>query len=135
MVFQISLPVLASSAITLASSVVRKSLPSNSAAPRLTMPQQTTRVVSGGYSTIVFQISRPVSASTATVFSWSVTKTTPHLTRAWPSPPRLAEEALQGEIDATLTFWNFCADLESKGQRRAIAMDDVMKGLGAKGPV
>jgi NitT/TauT family transport system substrate-binding protein len=51
------------------------------------------------------------------------------------APPLLTEKALQGEIDATLTFWNFCADLESKGQRRAIAMDDVMKGLGAKGPV
>src|SRR5881394_4330507 len=50
-------------------------------------------------------------------------------------PPLLSEKALQGEIDATLTFWNFCADLESKGQKRAIAMDDVMKGLGAKGPV
>ncbi len=51
------------------------------------------------------------------------------------APPLLAEKALQGEIDATLTFWNFCADLESRGQKRAIAMDDVMKGLGAKGPV
>lgn len=51
------------------------------------------------------------------------------------APPLLTEKALQGEIDATLTFWNFCADLESKGQRRAIAMDAVMKGLGAKGPV
>jgi len=51
------------------------------------------------------------------------------------APPLLAEKALQGEIDATLTFWNFCADLESRGLKRAIAMDDVMKGLGAKGPV
>src|ERR1700681_4934988 len=51
------------------------------------------------------------------------------------APPLLSEKALQGEIDATLTFWNFCADLESKGQKRAIAMDDVIKGLGAKGPV
>src|SRR5258708_5429677 len=51
------------------------------------------------------------------------------------APPLLAEKALQGELDATLTFWNFCADLESKGQKRAIAMDDVMKGLAAKGPV
>ena len=51
------------------------------------------------------------------------------------APPLLSEKALQGEIDATLTFWNFCADLESKGHKRAIAMDDVMKGLGAKGPV
>ena len=32
------------------------------------------------------------------------------------APPLLTEKALQGEIDATLTFWNFCANLESKGQ-------------------
>ena len=51
------------------------------------------------------------------------------------APPLLSEKALQGEIDATLTFWNFCADLESKGFRRAIAMDAVMKALGAKGPI
>jgi NitT/TauT family transport system substrate-binding protein len=51
------------------------------------------------------------------------------------APPLLSEKALQGEIDATLTFWNFCADFESKGYRRAIAMDDVVKGLGARGPV
>src|SRR5882724_201445 len=50
------------------------------------------------------------------------------------APPLLSEKALQGETDATLTFWNFCADLESKGYRRAIEMDDVMKGLGAQGP-
>jgi NitT/TauT family transport system substrate-binding protein len=51
------------------------------------------------------------------------------------APPLLSEKAQQGEHDATLTFWNFCADLEGKGFRRAIAMDDVMKALGAKGPV
>jgi NitT/TauT family transport system substrate-binding protein len=51
------------------------------------------------------------------------------------APPLLSEKALQGETDATLTFWNFCADLESKGHKRAVAMDMVMKGLGAKGPV
>jgi NitT/TauT family transport system substrate-binding protein len=51
------------------------------------------------------------------------------------APPLLSEKALQGETDATLTFWNFCADLESKGHQRAIAMDQVMKSLGAKGPV
>jgi NitT/TauT family transport system substrate-binding protein len=51
------------------------------------------------------------------------------------APPLLSEKALQGEVDATLTFWNFCADLESKGYRRAIAMDDVVRGLGASGPV
>jgi len=51
------------------------------------------------------------------------------------APPLLSEKALQGETDATLTFWNFCADLESKGHKRAIAMDHVVKSLGAKGPV
>src|SRR5947208_431864 len=51
------------------------------------------------------------------------------------APPLLSEKALQGETDATLTFWNFCADLESKGHKRAIAMDHVIRGLGAKGAV
>jgi NitT/TauT family transport system substrate-binding protein len=57
------------------------------------------------------------------------------VTVVYGAPPLLSEKALQGEIDATLTFWNFCADLESKGYRRAIAMDDVMRGLGTRGPV
>ena len=56
-----SLPVLTSSATSFASSVLRKSLPSYIAAPRLMMPQQTTRGVSGGYSNLVFQICLPVS--------------------------------------------------------------------------
>jgi len=51
------------------------------------------------------------------------------------APPLLSEKALQGETDATLTFWNFCAELESKGFQRAVAMETVMRGLGAKGPV
>jgi NitT/TauT family transport system substrate-binding protein len=51
------------------------------------------------------------------------------------APPLLTEKALQGETDATLTFWNFCAELESKGFRRAVGMDQVMKSLGAKGPI
>jgi NitT/TauT family transport system substrate-binding protein len=51
------------------------------------------------------------------------------------APPLLTEKALQGENDATLTFWNFCAELEGKGFRRAVGVDQVMKGLGAKGPI
>jgi NitT/TauT family transport system substrate-binding protein len=51
------------------------------------------------------------------------------------APPLLSEKALQGETDATLTFWNFCADLEARGQKRAIQMDDVLRRLGANGPV
>jgi NitT/TauT family transport system substrate-binding protein len=51
------------------------------------------------------------------------------------APPLLSEKALQGETDATLTFWNFCAELEGKGFRRAVAIEQVMQALGAKGPV
>src|ERR1700685_225148 len=51
------------------------------------------------------------------------------------APPLLQQKALQGETDATLTFWNFCAELEATGMRRAVPMADVMKSLGASGPV
>jgi NitT/TauT family transport system substrate-binding protein len=51
------------------------------------------------------------------------------------APPLLSHKALQGETDATLTFWNFCADLESKGLKRSVEIADVMKQLGAKAPV
>src|SRR5262249_28865168 len=51
------------------------------------------------------------------------------------APPLLSEKARQGETDATLTFWNFCADLEAAGLRRAIDMNDVTQRLGASGPV
>jgi len=51
------------------------------------------------------------------------------------APPLLQQKALQGETDATLTFWNFCAELEANGMRPAVAMDDVVKSLGATGPV
>jgi NitT/TauT family transport system substrate-binding protein len=49
------------------------------------------------------------------------------------APPLLSQKALQGETDATLTYWNFCADLESRGFSRAIAMESVVRDLGAKG--
>jgi NitT/TauT family transport system substrate-binding protein len=51
------------------------------------------------------------------------------------APPLLSQKALQGETDATLTFWNFCADLEAAGQKRAIPIEDVLQRLGAEGPV
>lgn len=57
------------------------------------------------------------------------------VTLAFGAPPLLAEKALQGELDASLNFWNFCADLEAKGFKRILAMDDVEKALGAKGSV
>jgi NitT/TauT family transport system substrate-binding protein len=51
------------------------------------------------------------------------------------APPLLSEKALQRENDATLTFWNFCAELEGKGFKRGIDMEAVEKRLGATGPV
>ncbi|QXX75953.1 hypothetical protein MHY1_02787 [Methylovirgula sp. HY1] len=51
------------------------------------------------------------------------------------APSLLFEKALQGESDATLNFWNFCAALESHGFRRLIGMDAVEKSLGASAPV
>jgi len=54
---------------------------------------------------------------------------------AYGAPPLLTQKALQGETDATLTFWNFCAELEAKGMRRAVSMEDVLKRLGARGAV
>ncbi len=54
---------------------------------------------------------------------------------SYAAPPLLSAMLVQGKIDATLTFWNFCARLEGQAMRRAITMADVMKQLGAAGPV
>jgi NitT/TauT family transport system substrate-binding protein len=51
------------------------------------------------------------------------------------APPLLAQKTAQGELDATLQFWNYCVDLEQRGFRRVIEMAEVEKGLGASGPV
>jgi NitT/TauT family transport system substrate-binding protein len=51
------------------------------------------------------------------------------------APPLIAEKLVQGETETALEFWNFAADLEERGFRRAIEMADVEKTLGASGPV
>src|SRR5579871_1629344 len=51
------------------------------------------------------------------------------------APPLLSQKALQREQDATLTFWNFCAELEGKGLKRGVDMEATLKRLGASGPV
>ncbi len=51
------------------------------------------------------------------------------------APPLIDAKLSQGELDAALQFWNFCADLESRGFKRAVEMSDVEKALGAKGAV
>lgn len=54
---------------------------------------------------------------------------------AYGAPPLIGEIFRQGEVESALEFWNFCADLEAQGFRRAIDMVDVEKALGASGPV
>jgi NitT/TauT family transport system substrate-binding protein len=49
--------------------------------------------------------------------------------------PLLAAAMLSGEADATVTYWNFGAALEAKGFRRVASIQDLVKDLGAKGPV
>ncbi|RVD66923.1 ABC transporter substrate-binding protein [Mesorhizobium sp. M7A.F.Ca.ET.027.03.2.1] len=51
------------------------------------------------------------------------------------APPLISEKAIQGELDAVLNFWHFCARLEANGFRRLIGVNDAAKALGALGPV
>jgi NitT/TauT family transport system substrate-binding protein len=54
---------------------------------------------------------------------------------AYGAPPLLAEKARQGELDAVLNFWHYCARLEAEGFRRLISAEDAASALGANGPV
>jgi NitT/TauT family transport system substrate-binding protein len=49
--------------------------------------------------------------------------------------PLLAEKAKQGEFDASLNFWNFCASLEGDGFRRLVGVEELAIELGATGPL
>ncbi len=51
------------------------------------------------------------------------------------APPLLAAKMADGEMDAGLNFWNFCAALEAKGFRRLIGIEDLLPQFGAKGRV
>ncbi|RWO91240.1 ABC transporter substrate-binding protein [Mesorhizobium sp.] len=51
------------------------------------------------------------------------------------APPLISEKAMQGELDAVLNFWHFCARLEANGFRRLIGADAAAKALGASGAV
>jgi NitT/TauT family transport system substrate-binding protein len=50
------------------------------------------------------------------------------------APMLLAQKTLQGEMEATLNYWNICAWLEAKGFRRVLGIEDVLPKLGATGP-
>ncbi len=54
---------------------------------------------------------------------------------AYGSPPLLQQKMIEGEFDAVLNFWHFCARLEAKGFRRLFGADDAAQALGASGPV
>ncbi|MET4070288.1 NitT/TauT family transport system substrate-binding protein [Bradyrhizobium sp. S3.2.6] len=56
-------------------------------------------------------------------------------TIAYGAPPLIAAKALDGEMDASLNFWNFCAQLEAKGFRRLAGIEEILPKLGAKGAV
>lgn len=51
------------------------------------------------------------------------------------APPLVSEKAIEGELDAALNFWHFCARLEANGFRRLVGANDAAKALGASGPV
>ena len=51
------------------------------------------------------------------------------------APPLVTAQMLNGDMDATVNYWNFCAALEQKGFRRLATIQDVVAGFGAKGPV
>ncbi len=56
-------------------------------------------------------------------------------TISYGAPPLLFEKLLQKEHDASLTYWNFAARLETRGYRRLLAVEDAAKALGAGGGV
>lgn len=51
------------------------------------------------------------------------------------APPLLSEKAMDGELDAVLNFWHFCARLEANGFRRLVSANDAALALGASGAV
>ena len=51
------------------------------------------------------------------------------------APPLIAQKLQQGEADASLNFWNFCARLEALGYRRLLDVRDAEAALGLKQPV
>jgi NitT/TauT family transport system substrate-binding protein len=52
---------------------------------------------------------------------------------AYGAPVLLAAKTLRGEFDATLNYWNLCAELEAKGLRRVAGIEDILPRLGARG--
>ena len=51
------------------------------------------------------------------------------------APPLLAEKAKDGELDAVLNYWHYCARLEAEGFKRLVSAEDAANALGSSGPV
>ncbi|MGA2795153.1 MAG: ABC transporter substrate-binding protein [Roseiarcus sp.] len=51
------------------------------------------------------------------------------------APPLIFEKTLQGEPDAGLNFWNFCARLETQGFRRLLDVREAELKLDLKEPI
>jgi NitT/TauT family transport system substrate-binding protein len=51
------------------------------------------------------------------------------------APPLMFQKLQQGEAEASLNFWNFCARLEAKGYRRMLDVRDAQVALGLSEPV
>ena len=56
-------------------------------------------------------------------------------TLAYGAPPLMSQKLQQGEADASLNFWNFCASLETQGYRRLYEVRDAEAALGLTEPV
>jgi NitT/TauT family transport system substrate-binding protein len=51
------------------------------------------------------------------------------------APPLISQKLQQGEAEASLNFWNFCAPLEAIGYRRLLDVRDAEAALGLHQPV
>jgi NitT/TauT family transport system substrate-binding protein len=51
------------------------------------------------------------------------------------APPLISQKLQQGEAEASLNFWNFCASLETRGYRRIFDVRDAEAALGLHQPV
>jgi NitT/TauT family transport system substrate-binding protein len=56
-------------------------------------------------------------------------------TLAYGAPPLIAQKLRQGEAEASLNYWNFCASLEMQGYRRIFEVRDAEAALGLAEPV
>jgi NitT/TauT family transport system substrate-binding protein len=51
------------------------------------------------------------------------------------APPLIFQKLRQGEAEASLNFWNFCARLEAEGYRRILDVRDAEAALGLNQPL